>query len=313
MTGGAGFIGSNVSKKLLKRGNQIVCVDDFNDYYNPKLKEDRIKIFLKDYKFPVYRVDIRNYTSLKEIFEKENIDKICHLAARAGVRASIEDPFIYQETNIKGTLNLLELAKEYKIKDFIYASSSSVYGGNTKIPFAEKDSVDAPISLYAASKKADELMAHVYHNLYNLNCTGLRFFTVYGPWGRPDMAPIKFAKLISNDKPIDVYNYGKHERDFTYIDDIVQGTVAALDHPFPYEVINLGNSNTVKLEYFISLLEKELGKKAQKNMLSKQPGDMEITNADITKAKSLLEFEPKTNIEEGIKKFINWFKEYYGK
>lgn len=312
VTGGAGFIGSYVMKKLLERGDQVVCVDDFNDYYEPKLKEDRINVFLKDFKFPIHRMDIRDFEALKKIFSEQKIDVVCHLAARAGVRASIEDPFIYEETNVKGTLNLLELAKEFGIKDFIYASSSSVYGGNKKIPFSESDSVDHPISAYAATKKADELLAHVYHNLYDLNCTALRYFTVYGPWGRPDMALFKFTKNILEDKPIDVYNYGKHERDFTYIDDIVQGTVAALNNPFPYEIINLGNSNTVGLEYFISVIEKELGKKAKKNMLPMQPGDVEKTYADITKAKKLLGFAPKTNIEKGIKEFINWYKEYYG-
>ena len=312
VTGGAGFIGSHVVKSLMDRGDQAICVDNFNDYYSPRLKEDRIKIFLKNYDFPLYRVDIADYHALKKIFEKHKFDTICHLAARAGVRASIENPFIYQKTNIEGTLNLLELAKDFKVKNFVFASSSSVYGGNKKVPFSEDDPVDHPISMYAATKKANELMAHVYHHLYGLNSTGLRFFTVYGPWGRPDMALFKFTKNILDDKPIDVYNHGDHYRDFTYIDDIVQGILASLDRAYPYEIINLGNSKTESLIDFINTIEKHLGKKAKRNMLPMQPGDVHKTFADITKAKQLLQFEPKTNIAEGIEKFINWYKEYYG-
>lgn len=313
ITGGAGFIGSNVIKKLLDRGDKVICIDDFNDYYDPQLKKNRIKVFLKDYEFPIYRIDISDFNSLKKIFQENKIDKILHLAARAGVRASIEDPFIYQRTNIQGTLNLLELAKEFNIKDFIFASSSSVYGGNKKIPFSEKDPVDSPISMYAATKKATELMAHTYHHLYKLNTTGLRFFTVYGPWGRPDMALFKFTKNIYAGKPIDVYNHGDHQRDFTYIDDIVQGVITSLDKAYPHEIINLGNSKTISLEYFIETIEKKIGKQAKKNMLPMQPGDVHKTYADITKAKKLLSFEPKIKIEEGIEKFINWYNDYYGK
>lgn len=311
VTGGAGFIGAHTIKALMDKSHQVICIDDFNDYYDPKLKQDRINNFLKDYQFPVYRCNICDLAKLKKVFAENQIDKICHLAARAGVRASIENPFIYEEVDIKGTLNLLELAKDFKIKDFVFASSSSVYGGNTKIPFSEKDAVDSPISVYAAAKKAGELLCYTYHHLYKFNCTCLRFFTVYGPWGRPDMALYKFTENISNGRPIDVYNYGRHQRDFTYIDDIIQGIIAALDNPFPYEIINLGNSHSVDLNHFISCIEKGLGKSAKKNMLTLQPGDVEKTYADIDKAERLLGFHPQTNIETGVTKFILWYKNYY--
>ena len=316
LTGGAGFIGSAVAKKLLARGDEVVIIDNFNDYYDPKLKENRIKIYLavgenSNPRLQVVRADIIDLPVLREIFEKNKFDKICHLAAQAGVRYSLANPFIYERVNVLGTLNLLELAREHKVQDFIYASSSSVYGGNTKVPFAETDSVDRPISLYAATKRADELMAHTYHHLFNINCVGLRFFTVYGPWGRPDMALFKFTKAILAGTPIDVYNHGNMERDFTYIDDIVAGTVAALDSGLQCEIFNLGNNNPVKLKYFISVIEKALGKTAQKNLLPLQPGDVPRTCADISKAKQMLNWEPKVKIEEGIEKFIEWYRDYY--
>lgn len=311
VTGGAGFIGSHTIKRLLEKGEQVVCVDDFNDYYDPRLKEDRISKFLGQYKFPIYRADIRDYDELSNIFRKQKIDRICHLAARAGVRASIEDPFIYQDVNIRGTLNLLELAKEHQVANFVFASSSSVYGGNTKVPFSENDTVDSPISVYAATKKSCELLAHVYHKLYGLNVAGLRFFTAYGPYGRPDMAYFKFTKKIIAGEVIDVYNFGKHHRDFTYIEDIVSGVISALDHTHGYEIFNLGNSKTVELQHLIELLEDELGIKAKINMLPLQEGDVEKTHADISKAKTMLGFAPKTNIEAGIHQFIEWYKEYY--
>lgn len=311
VTGGAGFIGSHVIKTLLTRGDKAICVDNFNDYYDPRLKEDRIKIFLRDYKFPVEHLDISDFKAIERVFLNYNFEYICHLAARVGVRASMENPFIYEQTNIKGTLNLLELAKNFKIKNFIFASSSSVYGGNKKIPFNEKDVVDSPISVYAATKKATELMAYAYHHLYGLRCTGLRFFTVYGPWGRPDMAIFKFTKNILAGKPIEIFNFGRHARDFTYIDDIVDGVMAALDKSYPFKIINLGNSKAVSLKYLISLLEKSLGKKTIKNLLDLQPGDMKKTNADITEAKKLLNYSPKIRIKEGIEKFIKWYTEYY--
>jgi UDP-glucuronate 4-epimerase len=311
VTGIAGFIGSHVSKTLLKRGDQVIGIDNFNSYYDPKLKEDRIKKFLKGLSPKIYRVSINNQTELKKVFAENKIDKICHLAAQAGVRYSLENPNVYIESNILGTHYLLELAREYNIKDFVFASSSSVYGGNKKIPFSEADPVDQPISLYAATKKANELEAYVYHHLFNLSIIGLRFFNVYGPWGRPDMALFKFVKAILADQPIDVYNYGKMKRDFTYIDDIVSGAVAAIDHCQNYQIINLGNNEPIDLEDFIKTIEENLGKEAQKNYLPLQIGDVVETYADIRKAKKILSWKPKTDINEGIKNFISWYKDYY--
>ncbi|MFH1173045.1 MAG: GDP-mannose 4,6-dehydratase [bacterium] len=311
VTGGAGFIGSHLVKKLIARGNQVIIIDNFNDYYDPALKEARINILLKGLDFKLYRSDIGDKESLRKIFQENKIDQICHIAAQAGVRYSIEKPDVYIQSGIVGTHNLLEMAREFGLKDFVFASSSSVYGNNQKVPFNETDNVDHPISLYAATKKANELQAHVYHHLYGINCWGLRFFTVYGPWSRPDMAPIKFAKAISQGQSIDVYNQGQHRRDFTYIDDIVSGIISALDNCQGYEIINLGNNQSVELEYFIQLLEDNIGKKAIKNYLPLQPGDVLETYADISKAQKLLNYHPQTKIEEGIKKFVEWYKEYY--
>ena len=311
VTGGAGFIGSHTIKKLLKRGDDVVVVDDFNDYYDVTLKEDRISKFLGNPDIPVYREDIRNLDAMKKIFKEQKIDKVCHLAARAGVRASLLDPFLYEEVNVRGTLNLLECAKEFGIENFVYASSSSVYGGNKKIPFSESDPVDNPISPYAATKKTCELLAHTYHHLYKLRTTGLRYFTVYGPWGRPDMALFKFTRLIKKGEPIEVYNFGKMKRDFTFIDDIVAGTISSLDKNLDYEIINLGNNHTEELSYFIECIEKELGKQAIKELKEIPPGDVPQTYANIEKAKTLLGFEPKTRITEGIKEFISWYQQYY--
>jgi UDP-glucuronate 4-epimerase len=311
LTGGAGFIGSHVAKLLLERGDEVVCIDNFNDYYDVQIKEDRVKKLAEFPGFKLYRDDIRDYDAMKKIFEENAIDKVCHLAARAGVRYAILHPLLYEEVNIKGTTILLDLAKDFKVKNFVFASSSSVYGGNTKIPFAEDDPVDRPISPYAATKKACELMAYSYHHLHDLKVSGLRFFTVYGPWGRPDMALFKFTKAIVEGGTIDVYNYGKMKRDFTYIDDISQGVLGALDNIHDYEIFNLGNSNTVELEYFIKLIEKELGSKANRNDMPLQPGDVPMTYADISKAKKMIGFNPQTNIEDGIKNFVDWYKEYY--
>lgn len=312
VTGGAGFIGFHVAKALLERGDKVVVVDNFNDYYNPKIKYDRIKQIEKYKNLRVYKADISSYKKLERIFRKHGFDKICHMAAQAGVRYSLKDPFRYESWNSLGTLTLLELARKYKIKDFIYASSSSVYGGNEKVPFSEKDNVDRPVSFYAATKKSTELYAYVYHHLYGLNCTGLRFFTVYGPFGRPDMALALFVDNIIQGKPIDVYNYGKMKRDFTYIADAVKGVLAAIDKPFSYEIFNLGNNKTIELNYFIECIEKELGREAKKNLMPIQPGDVPVTYADIKKAKKMLGYNPKTSIEEGIKKFIDWYKKYKG-
>lgn len=312
ITGGAGFIGSNLAKKLIDRGSEIVIIDNFNDYYNPKLKEDRIKIFLKNYDFKLYRGDIRDVNLLEEIFKKEKLDKVIHLAAMAGVRNSLKDPLLYEDINIKGTLNLLEFSVKYKIKNFVYASSSSVYGNNKKQPFSEDDNVDTPISPYAATKKATELLAHVYSHIYGLNTTGLRYFTVYGPWGRPDMALFLFTDAIMKGKLIKVFNYGKMSRNFTYIDDIVSGTIKVLDADFKCEVMNIGGDKEEKLTRFIEVIEKNINKKAKKNLMPIQPGDVPSTVADISKLRKL-GWSPTTRIEEGIKNFVNWYKKYYNK
>ncbi|MBW2992605.1 GDP-mannose 4,6-dehydratase [Candidatus Woesearchaeota archaeon] len=308
VTGGAGFIGFYIVKALLDRGDSVVIVDNFNDYYNPKLKYARIKQIKGSKNLVVYRKDISKYKDMEKIFRKHKFDKICHMAAQAGVRYSLKDPIRYEIWNNLGTLNLLELCRKFGIKDFVYASSSSVYGGNKKIPFSEKDNVDSPISFYAATKKTNELYAHVYSHLYGLNCTGLRFFTVYGPFGRPDMALFNFVKRITEGKHIEVYNYGKMKRDFTYITDIVSGVLAAIDKPFSYEIFNLGNNKPVELNKFIKIIEKELGKKAKKKLMPIQPGDVPVTYANIDKAKKMLGYRPKTSIEEGVRKFIKWFK-----
>lgn len=313
VTGAAGFIGSHTTRVLLERGDHVIGVDDFNDYYDVTLKEARAAQFEGEANFKLYRGDICDEEAMKRVFEENKIDKVCHLAARAGVRYSIEHPLLYEQVNVHGTTLLMELSKNHDVPHFVFASSSSVYGGNTKVPFSEDDPVDHPISPYAATKKACELMGHTYHHLHGLQVTGLRFFTVYGPWGRPDMALFMFTKAISEGNPIDVYNHGEMKRDFTYIDDIVQGVVASLDNPFPYEIFNLGNSNTVELEHFIATIEAALGKKAIRNDMPMQPGDVPMTYADIDKAKRILNFEPKTNIEEGIHNFINWYQSYYGK
>lgn len=311
VTGAAGFIGSQTSKSLLEAGYSVIGIDDLNDYYDPTLKAARLD-WLKPYnKFTFYKQDFRDLEATRKIFAQHKIDRICHLGARAGVRASLDNPFIYEDTNVRGTLNLLELAKEFGIQYFVLASTSSVYGGNTKIPFAEIDPVDKPISPYAATKKACELLLHTYHHIYNIKGIVLRFFTVYGPWGRPDMALFKFTDAIMHDKPIQVYNKGNHRRDFTYVEDIVAGVTSALRQDYDYEIINLGNSHSEELMYFIECIEKELNKTAIREYLPMQAGDVEETYADISKAKELLGFEPKTRIETGVHNFIQWYKEYY--
>lgn len=310
ITGGAGFIGSHLAKALMGRGDEVVIIDNFNNYYNPQLKEDRIRHILGNYNFKLYRGDIRDYNLLQEIFEKEKVDKVMHLAAMAGVRSSLEDPMLYEEVNIRGTLNLLNLAAKHKIDNFVYASSSSVYGNSQEVPFNESQGVDTPISPYAATKKSTELLAHVYSHLYGLNVTGLRYFTVYGPWGRPDMALFKFTKNITEGRPIDVYNNGQMSRNFTYIDDIVSGTIKAIDNPARYSVMNIGGDREETLMKFVEVLEKNIGVSAEKNMLPMQPGDVKSTVADISKLRSL-GWEPTTGIEEGIKNFVDWYKDYY--
>lgn len=310
ITGGAGFIGSHAAKKLIERGDEVVIVDNFNDYYDPQLKKDRVKYLLKGLKFKLYKGDIRDRTFLEKVFKKEKIDKVIHLAAMAGVRNSLRDPNLYMDVNILGSINLLELAVKYKIKNFVFASSSSVYGNNKKQPFAESDSVDTPISPYAASKKADELIAHVYHHIYGLNVTALRFFTVYGPWGRPDMALFLFTDAIFKGEPIKVFNYGKMTRNFTYVEDIVSGTITVLDKCQGYGVMNIGGDKEETLLKFIETIEKNVGKMAKKKLLPIQPGDVPATVADIRKLKKL-GWKPTTRIETGIKNFVEWYKNYY--
>src|SRR3989338_10384715 len=313
VTGGAGFIGSQTVKKLLGLGHQVTTVDNLNDYYSPELKKDRLKQ-LKDYQnFKFFELDIANKNDLKEVFQKNQFEVICHLAAQAGVRYSFENPEAYQKANLEGTFNLLEMAKDYEIKNFVFASSSSVYGNSNQDYFSEVDNTDSPVSLYAATKKAGELLISFYHQSFGINSLALRLFTVYGPWGRPDMAYFKFAQAILNNQPIDVYNQGKHQRDFTYIDDIVDGFVKAIEFNQSnqgFEIINLGNSKPVELEYFITTLESLLGKKAIKNYQPMQPGDVLKTSANIEKAKRLLSWQPTTSIEEGLEKFVAWFKTY---
>ncbi len=311
VTGAAGFIGFHLARKLLERGNQVIGVDNLNPYYDVTLKKARLDRLKPLNGFFFYKEDIQNLSGLKEIFQKHSIDRVCNLAAQAGVRYSLKDPFSYQKSNLEGFLNLLELAREYEISNFVYASSSSVYGDNPKIPFSVDDRVDSPVSLYGATKKANELMAHAYSHLFGIPCTGLRFFTVYGPWGRPDMALFLFTDAILNDRPINVYNYGRMKRDFTYVDDVVEGTMAALEKPFAYEVFNLGNSDPIELMDFIGIIEEELGREAQKNLMPLQPGDVLETSADIGKSKDMLGFSPKTPTREGIRKFLAWYREYY--
>ncbi|MFZ0450410.1 MAG: NAD-dependent epimerase [Desulfatiglandaceae bacterium] len=312
VTGAAGFIGSHVAQRLLDRGDRVVGVDNLNPYYDVKLKKARLQILEKNEDFKCYQEDIQDLKAMRKIFETHEPRVICNLAAQAGVRHSLKDPFSYQKSNIEGFLNLLELARAQGVENFVYASSSSVYGDNKKVPFSVEDRVDTPVSLYAATKKANELIAHAYSHLYGIPCTGLRYFTVYGPWGRPDMALFLFTDAILKGRPIDVYNYGKMRRDFTYIDDIADGTLKALDRAVPYDLFNLGNSNSVELMDFIGTLEKELGRKAEKNMMPIQPGDVPETSADIESSRAELGFNPGTSIEEGIRNFVAWYKEYYG-
>ena len=312
VTGSAGFIGFHLSKKLLEMGYEVVGVDNLNPYYDVNLKQARLDILKPYQNFSFYRKDIEDLAALKEIFKKHPIAKICNLAAQAGVRHSLKDPFAYQKSNIEGFLNLLEMAKTYRVANFVYASSSSVYGKNKKIPYSVEDRVDNPISLYAATKKANELMAHAYSHLFEIPCTGLRYFTVYGPWGRPDMALFLFTDAILKKRPINVYNYGEMRRDFTYIDDIVNGTIRAIERPVPYEVFNLGNSDSVGLMDFIRIIDEVLGRKAEKNMMPLQPGDVPETVAEIHRSRELLGFNPQTPLREGIKEFVAWYREYYG-
>lgn len=311
VTGAAGFIGFHVSKRLLEGGTEVVGVDNLNSYYDVGLKEGRLEILRGLEGFEFHRADLEDRGALESVFKEGRIGRVCNLAAQAGVRHSIKDPFSYQKSNLEGFLNLLEAARRHGVENFVYASSSSVYGLNQKVPFSVEDRVDHPISLYAATKRANELIAHAYSHLYGIPCTGLRYFTVYGPWGRPDMALFLFTDAVLSGRPISVYNYGRMKRDFTYIDDIVDGTLAALERSAPYDLFNLGNSNSVELLEFIGVLEQELGIEAKKEMLPMQPGDVEETSADIERSRALLGFSPKTPLREGIKRFVAWYRAYY--
>ncbi len=309
VTGAAGFIGSATARSLVERGHRVVGLDNFNSYYDVALKRARAARLKND--VVIHEGDVADKTFVDRIFKANKIDRVCHLAAQAGVRYSLENPFVYETSNNLGTLNLLEACRHNGVNTFVFASSSSVYGGNTKMPFSESDSVDKPISLYAATKKYNELMAHTYNHLFGIHCTGLRFFTVYGPWGRPDMALFKFTKNILAGEPIDVYNHGKMKRDFTYIDDIVSGVVAALDKNYPYEIFNLGNSQVVELNHYIECIEREVGRTAKRNLLPMQPGDVPETVADISHARERLGFAPKIKVEEGVRNFLAWYREYF--
>ncbi len=310
VTGGAGFIGSHLVDRLLATGvERVTVVDDFNNFYEPAIKHSNIAEHLKDPRYKLEEADIRDASALARVFEQNKFDCVVHLAARAGVRPSLSEPQLYAETNINGTLNLLELARQSGIKQFVFGSSSSVYGINAKVPFSEDDPIRQPISPYAATKGAGELLCHTYSHLYGLRCVCLRFFTVYGPRQRPDLAIHKFARLITQNKPIPVFGDGTTRRDYTYVDDIIEGVMAAIQYDrSDYEVINLGESRTVELRELIALLEKELDAHAKIDRQPPQPGDVPQTYADISKARALLGYEPKTQIEEGLRRFVQWFQ-----
>ncbi len=334
ITGSAGFIGFHLCKKLFERNEQIVGLDNMNTYYDVKLKESRLEELnlyssSKDLEWEFIKGDLEDKDLLNYLFNKYKPDIVFNLAAQAGVRYSLQNPSAYINSNIVGFNNLLECCHRYQVENFIFASSSSVYGGNIKIPFSEKDPVDHPVSLYAATKKANELIAHTYSHLYNIPCTGLRFFTVYGPWGRPDMAPMMFTKSILENKPIDIYNQGHMSRDFTYIDDIIEVMIRLIDKPAkpdktfirdnpnpdtswaPYKILNIGNSNSINLMDFITTLETELNKKAIKNFLPMQPGDVKITSANTNSIAEWIGFRPNTSLDKGIQEFVRWYKDYY--
>lgn len=311
VTGAAGFIGKHTAEALLKRGDTVFGLDNFNDYYPPEIKKRNVKE-LQNYKnFKMIKGDILDKNLLEELFKNEKFDKVCHLAARAGVRPSIQDPFLYEEVNIRGTLNLLDLSKKFQIKNFVFASSSSVYGESKKVPFSEDQKLDRPISPYAATKKACENLAFTYSHLYKLPCIGLRFFTVYGPSGRPDMAPFLFTKWVYEEKILCRFGDGSASRDFTFISDIVDGVVASIDLKSDFEIFNLGRGEPIFLNNFINVVEKTLGKKAKIEEKPMQMGDVSITYADISKAKKILNFKPKVSIEQGMQIFADWFLKNY--
>ncbi|WP_204236865.1 NAD-dependent epimerase [Mammaliicoccus sciuri] len=328
ITGTAGFIGSHLAKKLIKQGHEVIGIDNINDYYDVTIKEDRLKsIGTKNFTF--YKINLEDEFEMNKIFEDEMPQVVINLAAQAGVRYSLENPRAYIDSNIVGFTNILECSRHHKVEHLIYASSSSVYGANTSKPFSTSDNIDHPLSLYAATKKSNELMAHTYSHLYNLPTTGLRFFTVYGPWGRPDMALFKFTKAIVNDEEIDVYNHGNMMRDFTYVDDIVEAISRLVKKPAepntewsgenpdpsssyaPYKIYNIGNNSPVRLMEFVEAIENKLGKKAKKNYMDLQPGDVPETYANVDDLFKNIDFKPETTIQDGVNQFVDWYLDYY--
>ena len=312
VTGVAGFIGMHCAQRLLERGDEVCGVDNFSPYYAVELKQARLARLEGKKGFRFSRLDIADSASLKKIFESEKPEAVLHLAAQPGVRYSLENPGAYVQTNLVGFANLLESCRAHPPRNLVFASSSSVYGANEKLPWSEADNVDRPISLYAATKKSNELMAHVYSHLYRLPATGLRYFTVYGPWGRPDMSPVLFAQAIMAGRAIPVFNHGDMQRDFTYVDDIVEGTLRVLARPAPYAIYNIGNHTPVGLLDYIAALEKALGKKAKLEMKPMQPGDVKATYADTAELRRAVGFAPSTPLETGLARFAQWFKSYYG-
>ncbi len=331
VTGAAGFIGFYTAKQLLDRGETVVGLDNFNDYYDVSLKEARAAVLEPYDSFSMERIDLEDRSAMQSLFANEKFDKVVHLAAQAGVRYSLENPHSYIESNIVGTMHILEGCRHHDVEHLVYASSSSVYGANTTMPFSIHQNVDHPLALYGATKKANELMAHTYSNLYGLPTTGLRFFTVYGPYGRPDMALFMFTKNIIEGKPIDVFNYGNHRRDFTYVEDIVEGVIRTMDNTAtpneswdparpdpgtsraPYRIYNIGNQQPVELMRYIEVIEECLGRKAEKNLLPLQPGDVPDTWADTQDLVDDVGYQPSTPIETGVKNFVEWYLEFYGK
>lgn len=329
VTGTAGFIGAALAQQLLARGDEVIGIDNLNDYYDVQLKQARLDQLTPHAGFTDLRIALEDKQAVDHAFKTYQPQRVVNLAAQAGVRYSLSNPQAYIDSNITGFLNILEACRHFGTEHLVYASSSSVYGANTRMPFCESDNVDHPVSLYAATKKSNELMAHTYSHLFNIPTTGLRFFTVYGPWGRPDMAPIIFADKIRRGETIDVFNYGKHRRDFTYIDDIVCGIIGALDKPAcanrnwtgdqpdpasspaPYRIYNIGSNNPVELLHFIELMEQELGKKAVKNLLPLQPGDVPDTYANVDSLADAVGYKPQTSIEEGVERFVSWYRNYY--
>jgi UDP-glucuronate 4-epimerase len=330
VTGAAGFIGYHLSERLLARGDEVVGLDNLNDYYDPALKEARLARLTGRDGFTFARLDLADRAGIETLFAQAGFDRVVNLAAQAGVRYSLENPHAYVEANLVGFMNILEGCRHHQVGHLVYASSSSVYGANTTMPFSTHDNVDHPLSLYAASKKANELMAHTYSHVYRLPTTGLRFFTVYGPWGRPDMALFKFTEKILAGEPIDVYNYGNHQRDFTYVDDIVEGVIRVLDSDpapnpdwnglqpdpgtstAPYRIYNIGGNRPTELLRYIEVLEACLGKKAAKNLLPLQPGDVIATHADVDDLIRDFDYQPDTPIETGVQRFVDWYLDYYG-